>query len=425
MFFHFVKSGDTIGAIARAYRVPAQTLIDDNSLKDPDHLVVNQCLLVRIPDQSYTVASGDNLSTLSDKFHLSIDKIKKANPEIKENNMIFPGQILRIQYSDSAKEPAIINGYCYEQSNRENIRKALPYLTFLSVFAYRAREDGTLSSIRDDDLVDLALQSGVKPIMVITNTKEKGGFSPDLSHAIVSDKEISSRLFSEIEAVLKEKNYYGLNIDFEYVKPSDKEDFLTFLQNAATYFRNRGFYISAALAPKYSDQQQGLLYESHDYAAIGKAMDAVVIMTYEWGYTYGPAMAVAPFKEVERVIRYAASRIDPKKILMGIPNYGYDFVIPHKEGQKARSITNMEAIPIAYQNHAAISHSDQSRTPFFRYKDASTEHEVHFDDPYSVNEKLSLIDTYHLGGASIWTISSDCRYYYLLIDHNFRVEKIR
>ena len=55
-----------------------------------------------------------------------------------------------------------------------------------------------------------------------------------------------------------------------------------------------GYLLVTALAPKVSEDQQGLLYTAHDYAAHGRAADYVVLMTYEWGYTYGPPMAVAP-----------------------------------------------------------------------------------------------------------------------------------
>ena len=44
----------------------------------------------------------------------------------------------------------------------------------------------------------------------------------------------------------------------------------------------------AALAPKTDTRQRGLLYEGHDYAAVSAAVDGVLLMTYEWGYTYQP-----------------------------------------------------------------------------------------------------------------------------------------
>ena len=44
---------------------------------------------------------------------------------------------------------------------------------------------------------------------------------------------------------------------------------------------------SVALAPKVRADQTGVLYEGHDYAGMGRAADYCLLMTYEWGYTYG------------------------------------------------------------------------------------------------------------------------------------------
>ena len=155
------------------------------------------------------------------------------------------------------------------------------------------------------------------------------------------------------------------------------------------------------------------MYEAHDYEKIGKLVNNVIVMTYEWGYTFGPAMPVAPLNEVEKVIKYATSKIDSNKIMLGIPNYGYDFLLPYKEKQKAKSISNLNAIPLAFNNHAEIFRSS-GKTPYFKYKENVQLHEVHFDDPCSFEEKLNL------SGGSIWTISTYTPYLYKLIDYYFK-----
>ena len=43
------------------------------------------------------------------------------------------------------------------------------------------------------------------------------------------------------------------------------------------------------------------MYESHDYAALGRAANGALLMTYEWGYNAGPPMAVAPLDKVRQV----------------------------------------------------------------------------------------------------------------------------
>jgi spore germination protein len=56
--------------------------------------------------------------------------------------------------------------------------------------------------------------------------------------------------------------------------------------------------VSLPLAPKTGREQRGLLYEGMDYQLLGQNADAVFLMTYEWGHTYGPPMAVAPLNKV-------------------------------------------------------------------------------------------------------------------------------
>ena len=376
MFFHFIKKGDSLYQIAKEYNVDLNKIIQDNSIIDPENLVINQCLLI-----------DDN---------------------------ILPNK----------KTSKVINAYCYDTSNIDTVKKSIYALTFLSIFGYKVDENGNLNSINDEPYIRLARENNVKPIMVITNSKEKGGFSPSLANAIISNKNTTQNLFNKIENHLKNKNYYGLNIDFEYVSEDDKNLFIDFVKSANDYFKSRNYYLSISLAPKYSDQQKGTLYTAHDYEELGKYVDHVIIMAYEWGYTYGPAMAVSPYYEVKKVLEYAKEKIPSNKILMGLPNYGYDFIIPYKKNQKAKSIKNAQAIPLAYNNHVQVQYNKTSITPFFRYLKDDIQHEVHFDDPYSIASKLSLLDDLNIGGVSIWTISTYCGYIPLLIDNYFNIIKL-
>ena len=374
MFFHFVKKGDSLYELSKKYNISIEKISNDNSLISDSNLVVNQCLLIDDEKNSYS------------------------------------------------KQTAVFNAYCYEGSNIDNVRSFLDNLTFLSIFSYQVKEDGTLNKIDDQRFIDEAKKYNVKPVMVITNSKEKGGFSPSLARKIISNNEVTNNLFNNILSIIKSKGYYGLNIDFEYVYEKDKDLFINFIKKAADFFED--YYLSISLAPKTSSSQKGLLYEAHDYEKLSKYVNHVILMTYEWGYTYGPSLPVAPFNKVQDVLEYATSVIDKNKIIMGLPNYGYDFKIPYIENQKAKSITNPKAIPLAFNNHAQIVHDNVTKTPSFKYKENNQLHEVQFDDPYSIENKLSLIDDLDIAGASIWTASSKCNYIPLLINHLYNVEKL-
>ena len=186
-----------------------------------------------------------------------------------------------------------------------------------------------------------------------------------------------------------------------------------------------GYTVSVALAPKTSADQQGLLYEGKDYAGLGAAANSVLLMTYEWGYTYSVPMAVAPVNKVRQVIEYAITEIPSAKIDMGIPNYGYDWPLPYEKGvTRARTIGNIEAVNIAVRYGAVIQYDEIAQTPYFNYTDEQqTEHEVWFEDVRSMQAKFRLISEYNLRGAGYWQIMRLFRANWLLLSDTYRIIK--
>ena len=126
--------------------------------------------------------------------------------------------------------------------------------------------------------------------------------------------------------------------------------------------------------------------------------------SYEWGYTYGPPMAVAPLASVRRVVEFAATQIPAQKILLGFPNYAYDWTLPFSAGQtRAQSIGNEAAPLLAAQYGAQIEFDEQAQTPYCNYLDASGQpHEVWFEDARSSKAKYELLEQYGLLGLGYW-----------------------
>jgi spore germination protein len=189
--------------------------------------------------------------------------------------------------------------------------------------------------------------------------------------------------------------------------------------------RPLGYIITSALAPKIAADQQGLLYEAHDYPVHGALLDHVILMTYEWGYTYGPPLAVAPVNEIKRVLNYAVTAIPRRKILMGVPNYGYNWVLPYVEGSRASTISNVGAVDLARREGARIQYDSKAEAPFFTYfDDNGREHIVWFDDARSIEAKLRLINQYNLGGASYWTIGRFFPQNWLILSSLYNIRKV-
>ena len=136
-----------------------------------------------------------------------------------------------------------------------------------------------------------------------------------------------------------------------------------FIANLRESFAPLGIPVMVALVPKTSADQKGDFYQGHNYRLLGAAADYVFLMTYEWGYTYGPPMAVAPLNQVTRVVDYALSEIPKEKIWMGMPNYGYDWKVPYQKDTMARSISNQQAIALAQKHYTAIRFDAAAQSP--------------------------------------------------------------
>ncbi len=424
MFFHFVKKGDSLYKLSKYYGVSIKQLVDDNDLSSPKDLAVGQCLIIRLKNHSYRPKRGETIQDIANKNFISINKLLNDNPSLSNVKTFNGDEKVLIDYDLDEKFNLRVNGYCYTDIKEKPLTDALDSLTYLSIFSYRVNSDGSLNSITDEKLIDQALKYNVAPLMVITNTKANGGFDSDLVSKLLSSNDSQEKLLSSIEKTLKDKNYYGLNIDFEYVNPKDKDNFRIFVNRVKNRIKPNNYDLSIALAPKIKSDQKGVLYEAHDYEALGRLVDRVIIMTYEWGYTYGPAMAVAPLDKVRQVIEYAKTVIESRKIYMGIPNYGYDFTLPYDKTKAAKSIGNKEAVELAIKEGAEIKFDDVSETPYFNYKKDNVMHNVHFEDPCSLSRKLNYAIDSGIGGVSIWTINRYYKPLYLLLDYYFEDEKV-
>lgn len=127
-------------------------------------------------------------------------------------------------------------------------------------------------------------------------------------------------------------------------------------------------------------------------------------MTYEWGYAYGPPMAVAPLPQVTQVVDYALTEIPAGKIQLGIPNYGYDWTLPHDPSRRAVTLGNQEAVALAAQVGAEISFDQTAQAPAFFYVREGVGHQVWFEDARSIQAKLRLALGRGLGGAAYWNL---------------------
>ncbi len=151
----------------------------------------------------------------------------------------------------------------------------------------------------------------------------------------------------------------------------------------------------------------------------------ILFHSYEWGYTYGSPQAISPVNRIRRVLEYAVAVMPVGKILMGFSNYAYDWLLPWRQGQAARILSNAAAVELAISRGAEIRYDYTAQAPWFNYTDAAGRtHVVWFEDARSVVARLQLVGEYSLAGISIWTADKVYRPGLYALQSIYSVEKL-
>ena len=373
----------------------------------------------------YTVRPGDSLWSIARRYGTDAEELARIN-QLNDPSRLVSRQALLVPSAETGSRPPIeVNGYAYPNIARNVLDETLPYLSTLCPFSHHMTVTGELIPIPDSAMVEAARANAVAPLLTVTNLGESGGFSGEIAHAVFTDRQVQDRFFENLFSALHQKPYYGVNFNIEYVFPYDRDSYSQFLRRASEALHAQGYFLSTAIAPKESDSQEGILYSAHDYEAHGRWADRVIIMTYEWGYTYSAPQAVSPVNRVRRVLEYAVTKIPAGKILMGFSNYGYSWKLPWRQGDAAKVISNSAAMNLAVSVGAELKFDQSAQAPFFSYTDsAGQRHAVWFEDVRSVQARLQLVKEFGLAGISFWTINQLFHPGLLLLQSMYSVEKL-
>lgn len=423
---HVVQRGESLYRIAQAYGLPYEEVATANEIPNPSQLVVGQALVIPIEGSYVIVQSGDSLYKIAQLYGTSVDRLAQLN-HISQNEVLQIGQPLKIPSHEKQR----INSFLYieprdpvAESMINEVSNRVKDLTFLGMFSYEVHRDGTLTQPKTDNILQIAKDASVTNALVVSNL-EDFAFNADLAHALFINEAAQNQLFGNLIQIANDEGYGEIHFDFELLYPEDRELYTNFLRKARDRFHQAGFKISAAVAPKSSDVTTGI-YGAHDYAALGEILDYVMLMTYEWGYTYSNPQAVSPIQPVRSVLNYAISVIPKEKIFLGQNLYGYDWAspFPPQGGPPAKALSPQQAIATALRYNAEIYYDERAQAPYFKYYDEhGLFHEVWFEDARSIQAKFDLIKELGIGGIMYWKLGLAFPQNWLLLHDNFIVQK--
>lgn len=254
------------------------------------------------------------------------------------------------------------------------------------------------------ELVSEAKANGVKIITAIGGWGNSDGF-PHMA----ADKVRRANFVNNVVRFCKDNGYDGIDLDWEYPKANDRENFVALVKELREAFDQNGIEIISAALPS-SDWNNG-----YDIASLKDHMDWFGIMTYDFS---GPWESVAGYNSplykhprqwggVHESIEYYKNKGVPKdKLLMGMAFYGYSFNAsdPFKPHTGASSITYIKANNLKNSGYKYVF-DETSKTPYLQ--DQNKLKFISYDDTTSIKLKCEYVHKAGIGGTIIWKIGHD------------------
>lgn len=426
MIIHVVQPGETIQTISNLYNMPIAQLILDNDITNPENLVIGQTIVIVYPKTTYVIQEGDTLYNIAEKYGVSSIQLLRNNPFLSDQEYLYSGESIVINYEDAKIRNIATTGYAYPFINKKLLKKTLPYLTYLTIFNYQVTREAELVDIDDKEIIQLAKDYGVAPMMLISTLTNKGVEDPQVSNNVMQSIELQDKLFDNVINKLKEKGYSGLNIYIQFLT----EDNRLLVENFITRFSKRlheeGFRVIITVSPIMHIERTTVALEKVDYTILGQTVDGILFLTYEWGFSYGPPASATPLNLKKQILDYAVNIVPPDKLFIGFSIIGYDWQLPYIPGEsQANSITTEAAIQIASDKGSPIKYNDIAQAPYFFYEVGGEDlHVVWFKDARSISAVLGLMDGYNLNGMTIWHIMYYFCQMWFIINTQYEIDRV-
>lgn len=305
-------------------------------------------------------------------------------------------------------------------------------LTSTTYFGLEINEDGTLvqrvndkeeepgwTKLRSDILNSTLTQAKAKQnelSILLHNSTES-----EIATLIENPEDHAKRLTSEAIPLMRDHGFTDLNLDIESFREASDEaqiKFTHFLQEVKTQLtiQNAGT-LTVELTP-------AALVKNHlsDPIQIGNIADRVILMAYDYHYRgsfiSGPVAPIGGGRDireydVEMSVQEALKKIPARKLILGIPLYGYEWetisrhpgapVIPGS-GKTASNTRVEDLLPTCVHCEKALDPISQQPYIIEPATQDGYTNQIFYEDEESLQRKLILVQKYRLGGVAFWAM---------------------
>lgn len=292
------------------------------------------------------------------------------------------------------------------------------YINTIATDTFSFNENGYIVGATPENELVYAKKKQIKTYAVISNFGETD-FDAELAHIVMTDKEAKNRFIKQLISLSKENGYSGVNIDFEAINPIDRSNYSNLIKAVSSALHKEKVKTMVSVPAKSSDDKKNDWTWPYDYKQIGKYADYVQVMTYDEHGSWGDSGSIASRDWLQDTLDYSIKNIKSKKILMGIPAYGYDWNLDDSAQNK---LVQWDYIQELLKKHKVKPTYDKvTASVFFTYNDNQKQkHVVWYENVSTIEKKTKLVKKYKLGGVSVYALGHESTSFWKAIQQGIK-----
>jgi spore germination protein YaaH len=297
----------------------------------------------------------------------------------------------------------------------------------VSPFWYSARSAGVIAAqISSSTRVSTVARLHAASVPVIPTVTD--GTGAHSMAAILGNATARTEHVNTLVGLVLSGGFDGIDLDYENFAFADGQStwastrvrWDAFIAQLGTALHAHGKMLAVDV-PYMTSPSNG--YWVYDYASIGRYVDRLRIMTYDWSVSRpGP---IAPISWVRQVAAFAVTQLPASKVQIGVASYGRDWPLsttgcPVDNWPYATAYTTQQAESLAASLHITPTWNSTYAERTFNYRQTYRGHSssggtaactitrtVWYDDASSALVRSQLVGQYALGGIAMWTVGGE------------------
>ncbi|WP_366923954.1 glycosyl hydrolase family 18 protein [Metallumcola ferriviriculae] len=279
----------------------------------------------------------------------------------------------------------------------------IPQLTGVNVVSptwfYLSDSRGNIANKASSSYVSWAHRQNYQVWALFSND-----FDRERTHAVLTSAGKREQVIDQLLVYASLYQLNGINIDFENVYLKDRELLVQFVRELVPLAHQQGLVVSIDVTIKGGSANYSLFY---DRKALGKAVDYVILMTYDEHWASSPkAGSVASLPWVEDGVRGLLEDVPQEKLVLGVPFYTRLWIEKEAEDGsltvKSQALSMNAAERLLEEKGAEVTHDNAAGQHYASWQQGDIVYEIWLENEESMRQRASLVKKYGLAGIASW-----------------------